>query len=284
MYSYEKVNRDDDSDQGLLAEDSERVAPQPRVSRFPSWTNALLLLGLLFSLSLNVGWFVFQKGHNVPIQDLDPDAAMAKQRSPYTGLAWDTHKPYSHHSEYTSENATHADEMWESLSMDPMVIAPTWEWAQSKGLSDSWAFPWDSNRRIYFIKVFHQLHCLKLMRHSYHELWSGQESSIPAPHIEHCLDSLRQDLMCKADDTPMPSLQLLNGGGEGQQMQCKDFDKLVAWSKAPERNACYKRLTDYKPIVHSIERYAFCPEDSEHYPTMSKYFEEHGHYADPFSE
>lgn len=84
MYSYEKVNRDDDSDQGLLAEDSERVAPQPRVSRFPSWTNALLLLGLLFSLSLNVGWFVFQKGHNVPIQDLDPDAAMAKQRSPYS--------------------------------------------------------------------------------------------------------------------------------------------------------------------------------------------------------
>lgn len=44
--------------------------------------------------------------------------------------------------------------------MDPMVIAPTWEWAQSKGLSDSWAFPWDSNRRIYFVKVFHQLHCL----------------------------------------------------------------------------------------------------------------------------
>lgn len=44
--------------------------------------------------------------------------------------------------------------------MDPMVIAPTWEWAQSKGLSDSWAFPWDPNRRIYFIKVFHQLHCL----------------------------------------------------------------------------------------------------------------------------
>ncbi|KAJ5287976.1 MFS multidrug transporter [Penicillium angulare] len=122
------------------------------------------------------------------------------------------------------------------------------------------------------------------MRRTYHDLWAGEEGRIPAAHIEHCLDSLRQDIMCKADDTPMPSRKLYNGGGEGQMMQCKDFDKLVAWTQAPERNACYKRLTDYQKIVHSVERYAFCPRDSEHYDAMDQYFQEHGHYADPFSD
>jgi hypothetical protein len=121
------------------------------------------------------------------------------------------------------------------------------------------------------------------MRKSFHELWSGQEATIPTGHIEHCLDSLRQDLMCKADDTPMPSIQLINGAGDDQPMHCKDFSKLVAWIKAPERDACYKRLANDKLIHHPIERYAFCPEDSEHYPAMKKYFDTYGHYADPFA-
>ncbi|OOF96698.1 hypothetical protein ASPCADRAFT_206876 [Aspergillus carbonarius ITEM 5010] len=277
MYSYEKVHPED-SEQ-LLGADSERVVVNRPLSRVHRWTAIALVLGLVSSLSLNVWWMLGQReGH------LDPDAAMAKQRSPYSGIAFDTHLPYSHHSEYNSDNKTHADYMWENLDTDHMVIAPTQEWAQSKGLSESWPFPWDSNRSIYFIKVFHQLHCLKIMRKTFHEAWDDQDMSIPPEHIEHCLDSLRQDLMCKADDTPMPSLQLLNGGGEGQLMQCKNFDQLVAWTQAPERNACYKRLTDYKPIVHSVERYAFCPVDSPHFATMTQYFEKHGHWADPFAE
>lgn len=51
--------------------------------------------------------------------------------------------------------------MWESLNLDAMVIAPTNEWAQEVGLTDSWEFPWDPTRRkIYFLKVYHQIHCL----------------------------------------------------------------------------------------------------------------------------
>ncbi|KAK1139856.1 hypothetical protein N8T08_011101 [Aspergillus melleus] len=201
-------------------------------------------------------------------------------------LGYDKQIPYAHDTEYTSSNETHADYMWDSLNIDPMIIAPTLEWAESMNLPASWVFPWDPNRRIYFVKVFHQLHCLKVMRRSFHDLRTDGESPIPVGHVEHCLDSLRQDLMCAADDTPMPSLELLNGSGEGQMMQCKDFDKIVAWTQAPERNACYKRLitSDYRPIVHSIERYAFCPADSPHFAAMSRYFEEHGHYADPFAE
>ncbi|KAJ5686018.1 hypothetical protein N7536_008637 [Penicillium majusculum] len=63
-----------------------------------------------------------------------------------------------------------------------------------------------------------------------------------------------QDLMCKADDTPMPSIELVNAAGEGQVLKCKNFDKLIAWAKHPDRDACYKRGNDYEPPLHSIDR------------------------------
>ncbi|KAJ5088031.1 hypothetical protein N7456_011647 [Penicillium angulare] len=82
--------------------------------------------------------------------------------------------------------------------------------------------------------------------------------------------------MCKADDTPMPSLLPVNGAGEGQVMKCKNLDKLFAWAKHPDRDACYRRLSEFDPPSNSIERYAFCEPDSQYYPTMSQFFEGYG--------
>ncbi|KAI9041299.1 uncharacterized protein KD926_007253 [Aspergillus affinis] len=289
MYANESGKRVDEADQPLI-QGSEGMVSLDRgtssLSRLQPWKTTFLAMALIFSLLLNAWWLLLERKGDGSHEKSMPSKILSAQHSPYTGLGFDMQIPYAHDTEYTSSNETHADYMWENLNIDPMIIAPTLEWAESMNLPGSWAFPWDSNRRIYFVKVFHQLHCLKVMRKSFHDLRADGESPIPAGHVEHCLDSLRQDLMCAADDTPMPSLELLNGSGEGQMMQCKDFDKLVAWTQAPERNACYKRLvtSDYRPIVHSIERYAFCPADSQPFAAMSRYFEEHGHYADPFAE
>lgn len=76
------------------------------------------------------------------------------------GLAFDVPIRYSLHTEYNGNNMTHSDEMWDNINLDAMVIAPTIEWAQDMGLTDSWDFPWDPKRKIYFLKVIHQLHCL----------------------------------------------------------------------------------------------------------------------------
>ncbi|KAE8391710.1 hypothetical protein BDV23DRAFT_171474 [Aspergillus alliaceus] len=249
----------------------------------------VLAVSLFVSVALNLWWTFLSSKPEVQNKKVTPCSASEAQRSPYrqirisnhslslAGLALDVPTRYSLHNEYLSSNKTHADHMWDTLSIDAMVIAPTIDWARNRGLSDSWDFPWDANRKIYFLKVFHQLHCLKAMRKSFHQLWSHQESTESPEHIEHCLDNLRQDVICKADDTPMPSLELINGAGEGQIMHCKDFDRLVAWTKHPDRNACYKRLTDDNPDLPSIERYAFCPPDSEHFAAMSLYFKKHGH-------
>ena len=48
-------------------------------------------------------------------------------------------------------------------------------------------------------------------------------------HIEHCIDLLRQSLMCQADTT----IEISEHGGVtgfGTKHQCRDFDQLVRWT------------------------------------------------------
>ena len=109
----------------------------------------------------------------------------------------------------------------------------------------------------------------------------GNPQIIDGHHILHCLDGLRQDLKCKADDTPMPSRILRHGIGDHQVHMCRNWEKLIAWTQAPERNACYRQLDDYQVVEHSLERHAFCPKDSPYYSVMTAYFNKFGH-KDPF--
>lgn len=95
-------------------------------------------------------------------------------------------------------------------------------------------------------------------------------------HIGHCLDSLRQDIMCAADDTLMPGL-VQGELGNNQVLQCRDWDALQRWAKDPERDSCFRQASDYKHVAHNLERHANCPLGSPYYDVSRKYFEIHGH-------
>lgn len=43
------------------------------------------------------------------------------------------------------------------------------------------------------------------MRKAIVDYEKGNPIEISAGHVHHCLDALRQDTTCNADDTPMPS-------------------------------------------------------------------------------
>lgn len=88
--------------------------------------------------------------------------------------------------------------------------------------------------------------------------------------------------MCRLDDTPMPITPGAgNVVGDGQQLMCRDFEKLNEWILAPERNACYGQIEEYRVLTHPLERFGFCHKDSQYYPAMKAYFDLHGH-KDPF--
>lgn len=95
-------------------------------------------------------------------------------------------------------------------------------------------------------------------------------------HVFHCLDALRQDIQCLADDTPMPVTTLPAVVGEGQVRKCRDFQQLIRWTQEPQRFPCYNRFIDLN-LEDRIEAYAFCPEDSPFYHTQQEYFARWGH-------
>jgi hypothetical protein len=110
----------------------------------------------------------------------------------------------------------------------------------------------------------------------------GNEPVVDGEHVYHCLDSIRQDILCKADDTPMPAVPVLKhapaagtpiGLGDQQVMVCRDLTKLNEWIHAPERNACFKEGNIYTEPEHEIDRHAYCPDDSPFLPVMKQYFE-----------
>ncbi len=81
-------------------------------------------------------------------------------KSAYTGLELDTPSVHYHHTEYWGKNQTRADELWESIDTNPMVVALSDDFADAHSLPRSDRFPWDETKGRYFVKVFHQLHCL----------------------------------------------------------------------------------------------------------------------------
>lgn len=224
--------------------------------------------------------------------------------TPKAGLAYDTPTEYKYHNEWWGENRSRADELWESLSTDQLVIAPTTEWIDQMGLQRSADYksarlPWDQSRGLHFVKVFHQIHCLvstcrvfawvgltrdaekKNMRRTYYDLIEGRPPTMVEEHFGHCMDSLRQDIMCYADDTPMPILNDVGDLGDQQIRQCKSLDKVTAWAAEAERNACHRTLDEYRTATHQIERWQFCPEGSPFMEAKERYFRKFGH-KDPF--
>ncbi|KAF2258863.1 hypothetical protein CC78DRAFT_503967 [Lojkania enalia] len=110
--------------------------------------------------------------------------------------------------------------------------------------------------------VFHQIHCLDGMRHGYWALFDlashGQklnETELPfhaSPrHIRHCIDLLRNVLMCQPDLTLEVRDDELGGvTGFGTEHQCIDWRKLVDWTTEWET---YQQEPGRKKKLHDHE-------------------------------
>lgn len=73
--------------------------------------------------------------------------------------------------EYTDENTTAAEELWEKLSGDPGVVALPQDYVKSMQLPHAYRFPWDEDKGVYLLQGFHNLHCLVRVRLP-HRHWS----------------------------------------------------------------------------------------------------------------
>ncbi|KAL4967380.1 uncharacterized protein BDV14DRAFT_198109 [Aspergillus stella-maris] len=79
--------------------------------------------------------------------------------------------------------------------------------------------------------IFHQLHCLYLLRRAYYSDSDREErfdfNRNRTVHVAHCLDYLAQTLVCSADSTLEPAVDSEHGFlGSGFQRRCWDFEVL----------------------------------------------------------
>ncbi|ORY02845.1 hypothetical protein BCR34DRAFT_545514 [Clohesyomyces aquaticus] len=225
-------------------------------------------IGLGVTLGCSLVYNVFQ-ARSLVIERSRPDHC----RSNFSGLAYDTPVVYESTPAF---NGTSEDEYWSGLDASPFAIALGAEDAKKYGLGPSVPFPWDDEKQIYYIKAFHHIHCLKIIRHAFKVYESGVQYK-QREHLYHCINALRQDIMCKPDDSIMSSRAATHVIGDGQVFQCRNWDKLVDWAQDPVRNACFRVFDDDRHVAHQLEVYSFCPKDSPYYATVQAYYERHGH-------
>ncbi|KAF5313157.1 hypothetical protein D9619_003702 [Psilocybe cf. subviscida] len=153
-------------------------------------------------------------------------------------------------SSFQQPPSDHLDQMWEDL-YDFGVHKLTKEEASILPNKTS-AIPGDvDGSYISEIEVFHQLHCLNMIRQAlypehYPDMALGQPKA--DEHIGHCIDSIRQSLMCHADTST-----IVWQWDEKQQKTtfrgnvahtCRDFEAIQDWARE-------RRYTDgpYRPEI-----------------------------------
>lgn len=112
------------------------------------------------------------------------------------------------------------------MATDRGVVAVDQETIAKQGLTETIVFPWDPTKRVYIVIAFHQLHCLvrtrshliliyllisvqKLLYQTLTSAYNGEDLQKPVyEHCVHCLDQLRQDAECNADDVRIIKLPL----------------------------------------------------------------------------
>ncbi|KAF2450356.1 hypothetical protein P171DRAFT_138733 [Karstenula rhodostoma CBS 690.94] len=82
------------------------------------------------------------------------------------------------------------------------------------------------------LDVFHQLHCLNLLRKRLHPTYYVNDTHVP---FAHCLDQLRQSLMCASDTATMPwswskSRERMVVGARTVHT-CRDFEGVREWAR-----------------------------------------------------
>ncbi|RAL11830.1 uncharacterized protein BO97DRAFT_425129 [Aspergillus homomorphus CBS 101889] len=168
--------------------------------------------------------------------------------------------PIEETSAYISDNVSAVAHLWEELSGDPGVVALDSNFIAEKNLPEAISFPWDKSKGVYLLQGYHNLHCLRTL---FRYAWTadqGLPQRIAFSHVLHCLDQLRQDVICNADDTPRYAGPQKPGHppgtGAGQVRMCRDWALMERWAR--ERTACFKHHDEVPGRM--IDRFKFCPD------------------------
>ncbi|KAJ5209434.1 hypothetical protein N7501_004237 [Penicillium viridicatum] len=128
------------------------------------------------------------------------------------------------------------DKSWTAIEGGHGLVSVSPEWASERGLPETLVHPRDPSKRVYVIEAYHSIHCLQTLRRHYLNLRRGETPDRPMEHDLHCFDSLRQSVMCQANDELLYTTGH-NDAGINQTRMCRDWDALREW--ATGFTSCY---------------------------------------------
>ncbi|KUJ08320.1 uncharacterized protein LY89DRAFT_789131 [Mollisia scopiformis] len=277
-------NSDDDirydplSDEKSLLESShgEPVYSKQGWRSRTSITYVLTLALLLISVVLNVVvWLQLSKLHEISHahdgteygSPVVRDIGLQYHKQPINGS-------FEKQTIYRQKPSKEVDDAWLALgvSADSIVI-PVDEAAQfgiregqvKRVIEDGGGYMAD-------VMVFHNLHCLNLIRQTSRWNWDHYSALIGTPeafgtafegfdgeiqlekHFTHCVDMLRQEIMCDADTNVYGQWYVKNHGPSKDfsiNRQCKDFDAILKWYQGNhiDMDNTYVRHTPGDPVL-----------------------------------
>lgn len=172
--------------------------------------------------------------------------------------------------EYTDPNSTVADAAWDALNIGHGVVALDTSFARAKGLPPSRSFIKDRSKSVYYLAAYHGIHCLVGGSDPAKVITDGMKGELRSSikdhfrdgkavkehdwaHATHCLEVLREEIMCSADGTisssrldPKDRSIRMRPGYEDTRV-CADWVYLRDWAVGnPSDSQCQTRnLTDH---------------------------------------
>ncbi|KAK6815747.1 hypothetical protein PG987_016513 [Apiospora arundinis] len=139
-------------------------------------------------------------------------------------------------SPYIGRNATEVDEMWNRLYGPTLFHANRGELLDIVPAFAAHPGPND-DKYIFGIYVFHQIHCINLLRKKINPAMYPPDPSNPllsVDHLNHCIEQLRQSVMCSNDVTPL-SWHWDKTPGDATLFatlphRCRKFDRIQSWA------------------------------------------------------
>ncbi|KAI0397928.1 hypothetical protein F5Y17DRAFT_254992 [Xylariaceae sp. FL0594] len=240
--------------------DDEKPYSRPgAASRYP-FSAVVIVCLLSLSLVMNAAQLSLSLRSGSPISAA---AYYTEPPSKYAHLSRTHEEPYVYLTEYaTATSDTVQDRAWMSISDDLAVVALSDDFARAHGLRRAQRFPWDQTKGLYILHGVHNLHCLKNIYISLSEHRRGLPQSRSWHHISHCLDALRRQIVCDADDTPRATDRRPEAvAGLGQHRMCRDWTALEAFAR--RHTACYARPENAEwDGPKKLDRFKHCPPGS----------------------
>jgi len=208
-----------------LSQESGRVGENtPFVYHVPVADGQRYRHGLLVSI-LTIALLVSCTGWAWTCVVLSPRAATASATSQ------SILKPMHWNTPYSGTNKSLTNDLWKNLfPRGQGLVALSNTEAMRRRLPASVKHGSNASESVYFVSAYHQIHCLSVIRAALYHFSEGVDQTVPLVHTLHCLDSLRQEVMCHADS----DLLYTEDGkifGDGQVRECKDWDKLRSWTE-----------------------------------------------------